>query len=669
MTFTALTLGMWGTLFGGVAGVITLLYMLRLRRRKVEVPFSPLWQQVVSDKQATRLFSWVKRVFSLLLQLLLVALLVTAIADPKLDGDWTTVREGAAASRSKPEPAHVLLVVDTSASMAATDVGADGTTARIELARRKAKEVLGTLKKGDLVMLARMDRDLTVLTDWTDSRESVGQLIDRLEAIDASTNPETMMSFARNAVRGLSDARVLLVTDRAFAPLDSALAKSIHLALVPLEVDPKRAHDNLAVLDFVVRSHLGNALSYAMYARVKNLAERPVTARAYVTACDRCRSRDDFVQAAPAVPPFELTLAAGEEKLLEREGLTFTGSRAALRIEAVEGADFRDVLASDDVAFATVPKRKQVKIQLVGKPNLFLQAVLEARSQVDVTRTETFQSAKGFDLTVFDGLAPKLEEPGNFIYVNASGEGRPYAGQGDVEGGALKVPDAVKNHPLMRFVRFVEVEPQRVQRMAAKKGDLVLARTRAGQPAMLARSDAERRFVAVGFDAIASEWVGHFSYSIFFVNTINWFFREESQLERAQSLARRWDVAVRWKGLDQVQVVRPDGGTEDSLVDGSGRLVYTGRMAGMTELRHPSPATDGDKEPQVVAAALQSPEESDLAPRDAPDVAVWQRPPPELAAALPAFDLGGAKPWQWLVLLALGLVCVEWLTFHRRWTV
>ena len=74
MTFTALTPGAWLTLFGSVALVVTFFYLLRLRRRRVEVPFGPLWEKALNEKQSSSLFKVLKRIFSLLLQLLFVAL-------------------------------------------------------------------------------------------------------------------------------------------------------------------------------------------------------------------------------------------------------------------------------------------------------------------------------------------------------------------------------------------------------------------------------------------------------------------------------------------------------------------------------------------------------------------------------------------------------------------
>src|SRR6185295_5190335 len=70
---------------GGLAGAaIVVFYILKLRRRPVAVPFSRIWDRILRDKEATSLFSQLKRILSLLLQLLLLLLMLLALGDPRL---------------------------------------------------------------------------------------------------------------------------------------------------------------------------------------------------------------------------------------------------------------------------------------------------------------------------------------------------------------------------------------------------------------------------------------------------------------------------------------------------------------------------------------------------------------------------------------------------------
>ncbi len=653
MTLTALSLNQWLTLFGGVGGVVTLLYLLRLRRRRVEVPFGPLWQQVLQEKQTTSLFRVLKRYFSLLLQLCMIALLVTALADPIWDGSNPLMVKHE--ERDEPPSFHTLLVIDTSASMGATDVRGG----RLGQAVRHAHTVIDAMRPTESLMLARLDRDITALTDWSQDRDALHAAVNELRVADSGTAPQPLVQFARHAVRGLENAQVVVITDRAFAPPDRDLARAIHLEVVPVGGG---ATSNVAVLDFNVRSHLGDTLQYATWYKLFNASKETVKVRTwlYSDPSDSARTKAEFRALAPVGAPVVHTLGPGETKVVEKEAVSLEGSRAALMVEPI---DF------EDVAYAVVPQRKSVRVQLVGEPNLFLEAALSTRKHVEVVRTPlaSYTPDQPFDLTVFDGKAPQTPGKGNHVYVNAAEGGIPYAlKKGTKPGGKLKVPSARSRHPLMRFVRFVDLEVDSLLRLKRRRGDVVMARGKAGRPAVLAHSADDGRWIAVGFDPIASEWVGHYSFSIFFVNAINWFFAQETKLLRPYSLAKRWDVTVPWKGLEQVALTRPDGSEVPVLVDGGGTLIYTGRQQGIYEVRHPDPPTPADARPVLVAAALKSPEEADLEARG--DYTAWVKPVEKVEAA-DALKFTGASLWQLLVLGVMFLMLLEWLTYHRRLTV
>ena len=83
MIFAGLPLAQLTAIFFAVGFGVLVLYILKLRRRVAAVPFSPIWERILRDKEATTLFSKLKRLLSLLLQLALLALLVLALGDPR----------------------------------------------------------------------------------------------------------------------------------------------------------------------------------------------------------------------------------------------------------------------------------------------------------------------------------------------------------------------------------------------------------------------------------------------------------------------------------------------------------------------------------------------------------------------------------------------------------
>src|SRR5260370_9639910 len=109
MIFAGLPFAQLAVIFGIAGALVVVFYILKLRRRAVAIPFSPLWQRILKDKEATTLFSKLKRLLSLLLQLALLALLVLALGDPR-------------AAESVLKGRSVVVLVDASASMQSVDV-------------------------------------------------------------------------------------------------------------------------------------------------------------------------------------------------------------------------------------------------------------------------------------------------------------------------------------------------------------------------------------------------------------------------------------------------------------------------------------------------------------------------------------------------------------------
>ena len=146
MILAGLPFATLAAIFGIVGALVVGLYILKLRRRTIAIPFSPLWQRILKDKEATSLFSKLKRLLSLLLQLLLLLLLVLALGDPR-----------AAATLIKGR--NLVVLVDASASMQATDVAPN----RLGVAKDEVKTLIRGLGGADRMLIAQMDAMVTPL--------------------------------------------------------------------------------------------------------------------------------------------------------------------------------------------------------------------------------------------------------------------------------------------------------------------------------------------------------------------------------------------------------------------------------------------------------------------------------------------------------------------------
>src|SRR5262245_14599824 len=127
MPFTS-PLALLGLLF--VPAVVAM-YLLRLRRTPTVVPSTLHWQRLAADVEANAPWQKLRRSLLFLLQLLLVVVLALLAARPFLERPAGLARD-------------LVVIIDTSASMSATDVLPD----RLTAAKDAAKEALKDLPAG-----------------------------------------------------------------------------------------------------------------------------------------------------------------------------------------------------------------------------------------------------------------------------------------------------------------------------------------------------------------------------------------------------------------------------------------------------------------------------------------------------------------------------------------
>src|SRR5437870_13910275 len=88
---------------------VVVFYILKIRLRRVPVSTVIFWRQIFDEKKPRSIWQRLRHLLSLLVQLAMLLLLVAALAEPFFNWDALT-------------PRRVVLVIDNSASMNATDV-------------------------------------------------------------------------------------------------------------------------------------------------------------------------------------------------------------------------------------------------------------------------------------------------------------------------------------------------------------------------------------------------------------------------------------------------------------------------------------------------------------------------------------------------------------------
>ncbi|MCC6419042.1 MAG: VWA domain-containing protein, partial [Gemmataceae bacterium] len=133
--------------------LIVLLYFLKLKRKPLQVPSTFLWRKSIEDLHVNSLFQWLRENVLLLLQLLAVLLLLYAVMGFRFHGSTTRGQ-------------HYILLLDNSASMAATDVR----PSRLEWARQEALKVIDAATEDSVGMVIVFNAKATTLQSYTTNK-------------------------------------------------------------------------------------------------------------------------------------------------------------------------------------------------------------------------------------------------------------------------------------------------------------------------------------------------------------------------------------------------------------------------------------------------------------------------------------------------------------------
>src|SRR6478672_10229011 len=184
---------------------IIIFYMLRLRRHEITVSSNMLWQQVLQDRQANAPWQKLRRNLLLFLQLLLLALLVLALARPFV---FTTA----------PAAGNLIVVLDGSASMQATDGPDPAAPTRFAAAQREAARLAGTLAPGDRMTVIWAGPAPTLAVTGSSSPAAIQSAIAALRSGNGAGDMQAALTLAAGAATQLAPATVIVISDGALGP-------------------------------------------------------------------------------------------------------------------------------------------------------------------------------------------------------------------------------------------------------------------------------------------------------------------------------------------------------------------------------------------------------------------------------------------------------------------
>ncbi|MBI1191209.1 MAG: VWA domain-containing protein [Tepidisphaera sp.] len=191
----------WLTPFiGGIAAAIAaptliILYFLKLRRRDMEISTTLLWKKAIQDLQANAPFQRLRRNILLLLQLIVLAGVCVALAQPEMAGQ-------------KLSGNRQVIMIDRSGSMTSNDEsdGKGGKTTRLEAAKKQAMALIDDMRDGGLLNSDKADTAMIIAFDsqgetlqstFTSDKELLKRRVMEITARDGPTSIDEAMRLAK----------------------------------------------------------------------------------------------------------------------------------------------------------------------------------------------------------------------------------------------------------------------------------------------------------------------------------------------------------------------------------------------------------------------------------------------------------------------------------------
>jgi hypothetical protein len=620
----------------GLLAPLILLYVLKVKRQRMLIASTWLWQQARRDLMARSPFKRLVLQLPLLLQALALIALAIAAARPATKGKAL-------------KGDHLAIIIDTSASMSAQD-GSAGKP-RIELAKDAAQSLVARLPPGADAMILDAGRDTRIALPPDRDTRRMRAAIDRLVARDVEGDLAEAIALAVNRLKQLrGERRIVVLTD-------GNLAKPAPLEgdAVPLEV-------------IQVGERVANTAIVRVDVRV---GEDPVLKREQVQAFllvanYGSRPRDVFVT---------MRQRNASDTLASRKVLVEPGQRlpVVLSFNPAEG-DYgtglifdlspHDAMPVDDVAYGRVPAGRKLPVVLAsakGESPWLLRALVSdpyaAVRSGKLSKMLSPESVPHDALVVLDGACPQAPPGGDLLIVN------PPAGDclGTTIGATAEKPIITSwEHAdeRMRFLTLDGVHVSEARLLDPESKRQALITTDAGVIAADV-STSSRSATLLGFDVGESNWPLKASFVLFVRNVM-----EQARSHRSSGLGGPAVAGAPLRAtvpssVSSIEVETPDG--EVTTLPARNGLVVVPEVAraGLYQLRW--------KEPRAgslwVPVNLTSAAESDLSK------APLESASSEVRVTANASDVEAHHEWSWLLaLFALALIVFDvwYLTRGRK---
>jgi hypothetical protein len=612
-----LSLAQFLMVFGSLSAFAVALYLLDRSRRRQVVSTLRFWTAAEQPAAAAKR-RHIQQPWSLLLQLIAMALLLLAIAQVRF---------------SSPEaaPRDHLIVLDTSAWMAARS----GDRTLMDLAKERARAYLRAIPARDRVMLVRADALTTPATAFEPRHRTVEAAIAASEPGATALNLDQALAFANRLQQqgGRRPGEVAFIGTGRIAEREpgASAPPPLNLRVIPIaggaancglrKIGLKRSTADPDVWQIYVATH-----NYGDTARQATLALQfglPGPAPAHTLIASR-----------------RIVVPAAGDNEATFEYRTRTAGVLDIALSP------HDAFAGDDQARLEVPAQPSLHVTVYSSEPGLLRPLLEANPRVStVYRSPAQYRADDRGLVILDRFAPPQRPAADSLWIDPPAAGSPVP----VRQRATSVPFAQwqAGQPIAAGLHMKDFHLAATSVFEPAPGDIVVGSAAAG-PVVLARP-ASPKIAVLGFHPALSPMQYELALPLLFANLMRW---------TSPEIFRRWEIAGGSVGavkmtLDDdtdaaaVKVAQEDGTPVPFTLRDRTLRFFTGAPGAVR-------VAAGDRE---YLYALTLPQLGD-AKWEPPDTVRHGVPRPATAA-------DASEMWPWLALAGGFCLLAEWLIYGR----
>jgi hypothetical protein len=662
---------------------IIVFYILKIRLRRQPVSTNLFWKQIYDEKPPRSIWQYLRHLLSLLLQLLVLALLVLAIADPYLPWEVLQAR-------------RIAVVIDRSASMKAADVA----PTRFDAAIDAALATVNGLRFRDELAIITAGPQPEVVIGMT---SHVPTLKRALRAISVSDNPTHLSAaivLGKQLVGAHPHGQILVYTDGCVDDKDDVLdaqpaadpANEDKQPLISRSIFAARSN-NVGVTQLQARRSLVDPLGYEALVSVSNASDNDV----------KCRLELALDGVPVDVIPLQLKPNEKWRRSLQKtsiDGGKLTATLTQIAVPAApaaqadkssestaESAPSPNALLTDDTASALIAPRKPQHVLLVTEGNLFLQKVFEANPLVKCDVVKAMPTAWPANaIIVLHRQVPLQLPPGDVFVVEPAASCDAWDLGETMENPIITQQQT--DSPLMTHVRLDNMLMPAAKKLEFKTPPDILAGTLAGDAIYAAVKRDKGKCLVLSVDLDRSDLAFRTAFPIMVTNALNWFRGGVGELQSSLATGQIAKVPV-----DEAKL-KP--AAKLILRSPTGRVTEIARPQTATnELANSDSATTSKQQPSAVASATPSTDLSlgpfdecgvwSLISREAPDhetvaadLAVnlaneresdlrpHEAPPTGTTAAALAAGWFARPLWFYIAACVCAVTVVEWFLYQRR---